>query len=106
VDFSMSLVTEDGECRLRLHGELDLVSITQVRDGVTQVIASGTTRLTLDLADLVFIDSTGIGELVRARGRAHSHGVEYRVVGAQGQVAQVLETVGVIDYLRGDGQSH
>jgi anti-anti-sigma factor len=104
VNFSMSMLTVDSGCRMRLTGELDLASTARFRDGITQAITGGTAHLTVDLAELVFIDSTGIRELVRARAQADSAGVAYRIVGARGQVAEVLDLVGVSDYLRGDGE--
>jgi anti-anti-sigma factor len=56
--------TADGDSvRLTLSGELDLASAEQLRARL-QVLADAATTVSLDLSELRFIDSSGLGILV------------------------------------------
>ncbi|WP_425777865.1 STAS domain-containing protein [Micromonospora sp. DT53] len=51
--------------RIRLGGEMDLATSGLVHDAVIAALASDSVRdVTLDVTDLTFIDSTGMGTLV------------------------------------------
>jgi anti-sigma B factor antagonist len=56
----------------------------------------------VDLSDLAYLDSSGIGGLVKGRRKADKTGVAYRVTGATGMVRQVLSLTGVLEYLCGE----
>jgi anti-sigma B factor antagonist len=49
-----------------LHGELDLASADGLSNSLVELAGS---TLVVDLSDLTFMDSSGIGALVRARSR-------------------------------------
>jgi anti-sigma B factor antagonist len=54
-------------------GELDLYTAPRLRDAVIEAIDGGTTNVVLDIADVGFIDSTGLGALVGCLKRAREH---------------------------------
>lgn len=59
------LHTESG-VRLMPFGEIDMATVGQVRDAIIAVLARDRPpAIVLDLQNVSFIDSTGIGELVR-----------------------------------------
>lgn len=51
---------------ISVRGEVDVASAPALRGAIRQVIDDGSTRVVLDLADLEFIDSSGLGVLVGA----------------------------------------
>lgn len=63
------LITEvhtDSGVRLMPFGEIDMATVGQVRDTIIAVLARDKpSAIVLDLQNVSFIDSTGIGELVR-----------------------------------------
>ncbi|MGN9913432.1 STAS domain-containing protein [Phytohabitans sp. LJ34] len=63
------LITErhsDSGVRLLPFGEIDMATVGQVRDAIIAVLARDKpAAIVLDLRHVSFIDSTGIGELVR-----------------------------------------
>ncbi|MDQ7907619.1 STAS domain-containing protein [Phytohabitans sp. ZYX-F-186] len=63
------LITElhtESAVRLLPFGEIDLATVGQVRDAIIAVLArDNPAAIALDLQHVSFIDSTGIGELVR-----------------------------------------
>ncbi|HEY2791011.1 MAG TPA: STAS domain-containing protein [Micromonosporaceae bacterium] len=98
MEFSIIAQDVDGARMLRLSGELDLAARDRLSEMAAAAIESSG-AVTIDLADLSFIDSTGIGALVRARHLAEQKRIPYAVVGATGRVADVLALTGVADYL-------
>lgn len=63
------LITElhtDSGIRILPCGEIDMATVGQVRDAIIAVLARDRPQaIVLDLQNVSFIDSTGIGELVR-----------------------------------------
>ncbi len=59
---------EEGEWAvLQVSGELDLVTSPVLRQRVHDVVAEGHHSLILDLSDVFFCDSSGVGVLIAAR---------------------------------------
>lgn len=58
---------EDGSVTLSLHGEVDLLSAPLLRQGLRDAAQASPRRIVLDLAELDFIDSTGVHTLLEAQ---------------------------------------
>ncbi|MCS0635899.1 STAS domain-containing protein [Streptomyces sp. LP05-1] len=66
-------VTEHGAWTvLSIKGELDLVSSPVVRRRVHDAVADGRHDVVLDLSQVLFCDSSGVGVLIAARRLLHS----------------------------------
>ena len=100
--FTLRESQSDGVVQLRLGGELDLAAKPAVNDLVSRRLADAAiTRLVIDLTDVTFIDSSGIGTLIGCRNLADRAGKTLQVIGAHGRVARVLDLTGVGELLRG-----
>lgn len=89
-----------GTALLRITGELDACSAELIEREVQQTLAPGYERIILDLADLDFIDSTGIRLLVHVitRGQTPSQIV---VISPRAVTARrALEIVGFMKIIR------
>ena len=71
--FGAEIRREDGEVVVAVRGEIDIVTAPALWDVIVEVIAD-TNRLVVDLSETDFIDSTGLGVLVRALKRLRHHG--------------------------------
>ena len=80
-----------GIVRLRIAGEVDMATAPQITDA---------RQVRLDLAEVTFLDSTGIRTLLLAQRDAADHGVVLRVVDAHHRVVRVLELTGALETLR------
>ncbi|MFD6419163.1 STAS domain-containing protein [Streptomyces sp. NPDC060194] len=58
---------QDGWAVLRVTGEMDLVSSPVVRQQVHDAVADGRHDVVLDLSDVMFVDSSGVGVLIATR---------------------------------------
>ena len=86
-----------GEDRLvSVAGEVDVSCADELRAAIDAQIAEGVSgELVVDLAEVPYIDSTGIGVLVGAAHHAAEKGVSFEVVRPQKNVARVLGLLGV-----------
>ena len=71
--FSAEVTQGDGEVVVAVRGEIDVVTAPYLWETIAEVI-SDTKRLVVDLSETEFIDSTGLGVLVRALKRLRHHG--------------------------------
>ena len=55
-------------------GDLDTASARQMKRALEDLLDQGKSRLLVDLGGVGYIDSAGLGELVRAMKRAGNHG--------------------------------
>lgn len=65
--FSVTGVEQGEWAVLRVSGELDLMTSPILRQRVHDVVAEGNHSLVVDLSDVFFCDSSGVGVLVAAR---------------------------------------
>ncbi|OIJ69877.1 STAS domain-containing protein [Streptomyces mangrovisoli] len=80
---------EQGEWTvLRVAGELDLMSSPVLRQRVHDVVAEGHHSLVLDLSEVFFCDSSGVGVLIAARRLVRS---------CQGRLRLILPARGASD---------
>ena len=77
-------------------GDVDLATVGQLdRDIRAAVEAEQTSSIVVDLAEVGFLDSSGIASLLRGRRLADTAEKSYRATGATGMVWQVLDLTGV-----------
>ena len=86
-------VDRDGETTvLHLRGELDLATVPDLRRAAfAELDRPDCATLAFDLAELAFLDSTGIGSWVEIRGRALNNGQRVVIRAVPDFVARVLE---------------
>ncbi|MFE9450687.1 STAS domain-containing protein [Streptomyces sp. NPDC006739] len=101
VAFKVTGVEEGQWAVLSVSGELDLVTSPVLRQRVHDVVAEGHHGLVLDLSDVFFCDSSGVGVLIAARRLIRSCQGSLRLIlpqqGAQdgSHVNRVLGALGV-----------
>lgn len=78
-----------------VNGEVDLHTAPMLRERIHELTEQGTNQVVLDLGDLSFMDSTGLGVLVAGLKRLKSRGGEFVLVGMQDPVKKVLQVTGL-----------
>ncbi len=84
---------------LAVSGELDLAAASSLEEELGQALESGSEVIVVDLADLDFIDSTGLSVLVRAHQRAQETGLQLGLVNPGAQVERLLSLTGLTQRL-------
>lgn len=84
---------------VQIKGRLHLGNLlASAENSVKKLISDGARKVVVDLAELDYIDSAGIGFLVSCHGTMDSAGGMFRVSGAKGSVAKVFG-IGKLDRL-------
>ena len=81
----------DTESRLELDGALDALTTPDIRPIFDKLLADGRRRVTVDLAKVTMIDSSGVGAIVSLFKRVKADGGVVLVVGAKDQPLAVLK---------------
>jgi anti-sigma B factor antagonist len=75
-------------------GEVDVYSAPALRDGLTELLETGTS-VVVDLTDVGFLDSTGLGALVAARTTAAEHGASLALVCTHQRILKLFTITGL-----------
>jgi anti-anti-sigma factor len=97
VDGGVAVAVADGVTTVRFWGSVDL----EVREAHAGGLGDlrGSTPMTLDCRDVVFMDSTGLSLLVRMVRDAAEDGRDVTWLGASDQVRDLLSTTGVDEWM-------
>ncbi len=93
----------DGEVTARLSGDLDIVTSEGIKRELAQFLDDGCTRLRLDLTDVGFVDSSGLGVLVAIHRHAEARGGQFVVLSVPPPVQRLFEITRLGDLLQVDG---
>lgn len=85
----------DGWTLVVASGEIDVAAAPALRERLVDLIAEGVSKLVLDLEDVDFIDSTGLGVLVGAVRRARSAEGDVRLVCSNSRILKVFDVTGL-----------
>ncbi|GIH95635.1 STAS domain-containing protein [Planobispora siamensis] len=81
---------------IQVGGEFDIASVPTWREHLGRVWElSGVPALVLDFTDLVFCDTAGLGELVRAFKRSQARGTRLVLTGVDGPMRRILDLTGL-----------
>jgi anti-anti-sigma factor len=76
---------------LRPVGRLTMVTAPDLREALHALVAAGDSRIVVDLRDVEFIDSSGLGALISGLRAARQAGGDLRIAAPNQQVQSVME---------------
>ncbi len=79
------------ETELRIEGSLDAMSTPELRPVIDQLVAEKRARITVNVAALRLIDSSGVGAIVSLYKRSRSQGGEVTVKGLRDQPLAIFK---------------
>jgi anti-sigma B factor antagonist len=88
-----------GTAATRLSGDLDIVTSDDIKRDLTALVDSGHVALALDLSDVGFVDSSGLGVLVAVHRHAESQGGSFVVQSVPPQVQRLFDITRLGDLL-------
>ena len=95
-DLKLHVHVLDGMQVFELSGSLDIATSPTVRASLLEASARGDHRLIVDLTNVDFLDSTGLGALIGAQRRAKEFDGEVRLVVKEGQIVRLLRITGLL----------
>lgn len=99
MDLRLRVRAQNDIITLEVSGEIDLHSAPQLRAELVNVTEGSVPRIVVDLAEVTFIDSTGIGAIVGGLKRAREKGGTLVFANAQQRVHRVFEITGLLQAL-------
>ena len=98
-DFGVERVDVNGAPGVAVRGEVDVSVTTRLEQAVDTAIRNSRGAFVIDLCEVEFIDSTGLGVILRARAILARDGRALAVVCVPGSVRRLFDMAGVADLL-------
>jgi anti-sigma B factor antagonist len=94
-NFDMRTTTEGTKSIIELVGDLDFHTARRLREQLLAANADGVNEVVLDMAELEFIDSSGLSVLVAGMKRLRDSGGDLTLRSVPDQTRRVLEVSGL-----------
>ena len=76
-------------------GEVDIATNGQLKTVINDLVVDGKVNLVVDLSEVDFLDSTGLGALIGGRRKAHAFKGSFAIVCADEQLLKVFRITGL-----------
>lgn len=95
MELRFETLVRDGVPVLAVGGEIDVYSAPELREKLLELSHGSHTTAVVDLTEVSFVDSTGLGVLVSGLKRFREAGGDLPLVVTQPQILKVLEITGL-----------
>lgn len=95
MDLDIKTEQHDDRCSLTLDGEVDVATSPSLKSALVSVAEQGCSRIVVDMRNVTFIDSSGLGVLVGALRRARENGGSVHVVCTRESTLKVFRITGL-----------
>jgi anti-sigma B factor antagonist len=95
VEFSVAQQEVGGFPVVSIKGEIDVYSAPQLKDALTELLGAGSSAVVVDLTDVGFLDSTGLGALVAARTSATDADIRLPIVSDRDRILKLFRITGL-----------
>jgi len=90
VDLSLDTSHENGRTVIDVGGEIDVYTAPKLRDRISELVADGNYDLVIDLENVDFLDSTGLGVLVGGLKKLRAHDGSMQLVCTQDRLLKIF----------------
>lgn len=91
------MANTESTARLVLNGDIDITVVNDLRKKIDDELRKGVTRLEIDLTDVDYIDSSGVGILIYVDRSLKPIGGSFSLIGVTDRVMRILSLAGLID---------
>ena len=95
MDLSLQTREVDSRTIVAVGGEIDVYTAPKLRDKITELVGEGHHQLVIDMENVDFLDSTGLGVLVGALKRVRTHDGDLSLVCDEPRILKVFEITGL-----------
>lgn len=96
-EFGVDVDMTDDATVVSVRGEVDLYTAPKLRERLDEAVQGDSPRVVVDLGQLDFIDSTGLGVLVGALKQARAAGGDVTLRNANRSTHKILEIAGLTE---------
>jgi anti-sigma B factor antagonist len=91
MDITVAVDDLEGWTVVRVSGDVDVATAPRVRERLIALVSDGRSRMVLDLDEVDFLDSTGLGVIVSVLKRVRSAGGDLRLVCNRPSIRKLFE---------------
>ena len=95
MDLRLDVARRDGWAVLEVGGEVDVATAPRLREQLIKLVNDANYRIVVDLRDVDFIDSTGLGVLIGALKRVRTHDGDLTLVCTEPRIVKVFQITGL-----------
>jgi anti-sigma B factor antagonist len=95
VDLTLSTHEADGTTVVAVGGEIDVYTAPRLRDKFTELVAAGSYDIIVDMQNVEFLDSTGLGVLVGGLKKVRAHEGSLDLVCNQDRLLKIFRITGL-----------
>lgn len=95
VDLRLSTRSQGGRTVVEVGGEIDVYTAPRLREQLTELVDSGRYDIVVDMSDVEFLDSTGLGVLVGGLKRVRTHEGSLHLVCTQERLLKIFRITGL-----------
>jgi len=95
----IDILRQGNQVTLKLIGQIDPATVETFRQQLEELLALGCRTILLDLEELDFLYSEGLGVMIEFALRLRGEGGQLRVVAACERIASLLEICGLTEFM-------
>src|SRR2546423_3286844 len=95
VDLDLKTDTVGDRTVVRVGGEIDVYTAPKLREQLIDLVAAGNYHLVVDMENVDFLDSTGLGVLVGGLKRVRAHDGSLELVCSQERILKIFRITGL-----------
>jgi anti-sigma B factor antagonist len=95
VDLTLSTKVEGDRTVVAVGGEIDVYTAPKLREHLIDLVSGGSYHLIIDMENVDFLDSTGLGVLVGGLKRVRSHEGSLDLVCTQDRILKIFRITGL-----------
>lgn len=95
VDLSLETREAGGQTLLAIGGEIDVYTAPKLRDKISELVASGHQSLIIDMENVDFLDSTGLGVLVGGLKKVRAQDGTMSLICSQDRLLKIFKITGL-----------
>lgn len=95
MDLTLTTREEHGTTVVAVGGEIDVYTAPKLRDQISDLVAAGVYHIVIDLQEVDFLDSTGLGVLVGGLKKVRAHDGSLQLVCNQDRLLKIFRITGL-----------
>ena len=95
MDLSLQTREVDTRTIVAVGGEIDVYTAPKLRDKITELVGEGHHQLVIDMENVDFLDSTGLGVLVGGLKKVRAHDGSLQLVCNQDRLLKIFRITGL-----------
>ena len=95
MDLTLSTREVGGRTVVAVGGEIDVYTAPRLRDTITELVAGGSYDLIIDMEEVEFLDSTGLGVLVGGLKKVRAHDGSLQLICNQDRLLKIFRITGL-----------